>query len=303
MRRTTAAFRQTAKTATAPRTPASSARVSPQREDLRAPNEGELGAILTNRTRDESGEYAATSSSLGLDLSWTERSETTRELGRRDLQRRLRAYFDAREVRVVATDNRHTMLSIKRSQTTWSLRMHHMFIGAPPTVVRAVARYAQAQCPDASQVLRRFIDDNDDRVRTRSVTDQHPIDVEGRYFNLREIYDEINDKYFNGEVDVQITWGQRGRRRRARESIRLGSYTLEDQLIRIHPVLDANDVPAFFVKFIVFHEMLHTVHEMPIVGGRRVYHTPDFREHERIYEHYDASLRWERRNLHKLLER
>ena len=303
MRRTTAAFRQTAKTATASRTPSSVAALASHSEARRASDAGDVGGILTNRAQDETGEYAAARSSLGLEFPWADRPETTRELGRRDLQRRLRAYFDAREVRVVATDNRHTMLSIKRSKTTWSLRMHHMFIGAPPTVVRAVARYAQAQCPDASQVLRRFIDDNDDRVRTRSITDQHQIDVEGRFFNLRQIYDELNAKYFNDEVDVQITWGQRGRRRRARESIRLGSYTLEDQLIRIHPVLDASDVPAFFVKFIVFHEMLHSMHEMPIVGGRRVYHTPAFREHERTYQHYEASLRWERRNLHKLLER
>ncbi|MGB1699994.1 MAG: hypothetical protein ACPHRO_08585, partial [Nannocystaceae bacterium] len=301
MRKTTAAFRQTAKTGSSSTAPESPTATRAQRSTPQSTKE-QPPRIHLFRSHDESGEYAAVGAALGLELPWSERSAATRERGRRDLQRRLRAYFDAREVRVIATDNRHTMLSIKRSKTTWSLRMHHMFIGAPPTVVRAVARYAQAQCPDASQVLRRFIDDNDDRVRMPSAAERHAIDVEGRFFNLREIYDEINAEYFNGEVDVQITWGQRGRRRRARESIRLGSYTLEDRLIRIHPVLDASDVPAFFVKFIVFHEMLHSVHEMPIVGGRRVYHTEAFRAHERLYAHYDASLRWERRNLHKLLE-
>ena len=236
-------------------------------------------------------------------MTWADRDEATRERGRRDLQRRLRAYFDARGVRLVITDNRHTMLSIKKSKTTWTLRLHHMFIGAPPAVVRAVARYARAHCPDAAQVLRRYIDVNDDRVRPRAAERPIPIDVEGRHYNLRELYDEINARYFDGAIDVQITWGQRTRRRRARESIRLGSYTVEDRLIRIHPVLDAADVPGYFIRFIIFHEMLHSVHEMPMVDGRRIYHTAEFREHERSFQHYQAALTWERQHLHLLLDR
>lgn len=298
MRKTTTAFRQAASNnpsegtdVTRPSRPAAGSAARAARGACRAV------------AREDSGEYELRPELLALRVPWSQRDEATRERGRRDLQRRLRGYFDARGVRVVATDNRHTMLSIKRSKTTWTLRLHHMFIGAPPAIVRAVARYAQSQCPDASQALRRFIDANDDRVRTQANRRPIPIDVAGKHFHLREIYDELNAQYFDGEVDVQITWGQRGRRRRARESIRLGSYTVEDRIIRIHPVLDADDVPAMFIRFIVFHEMLHSIHEMPVVDGRRVYHTDAFRAHERTFEHFQAALIWERNNLHKLLER
>ena len=37
----------------------------------------------------------------------------------------------------------------------------------------------------------------------------------------------------------------------------MGSYSVEDRLIRIHPTLDRPDVPRYYVAWIVYHEMLH----------------------------------------------
>jgi hypothetical protein len=78
---------------------------------------------------------------------------------------------------------------------------------------------------------------------------------------------------------------------------------VEEALIRIHPVLDAADVPRFFVEWIVYHEMLHEIHDMPVVDGRRVYHTREFREAESRFEHYADAVLWERSNVHRLLDR
>ena len=267
---------------------------------------------------DETGEYPATSELLdppgGEDpanpadpaeehRAYPDRSSAAQELARDDLQARVAAYLTKGRPRVVVTDNVHTMLSVKRGQDVWTLRLHHMFTGAPPVVVRAVARYAEKQCPDASRVLRRFIDANDTRIRRRKGPRAVQIDVEGRHHNLQDLFDELNDAYFANRIEARITWGPRTRRRRGRESIKLGSYTVEDKLIRIHPVLDAADVPAWFVAYIVFHEMLHEVHEMPLVDGRRIYHTREFRRDEQKFEHYDRAIAWEKANLHKLLDR
>ena len=115
------------------------------------------------------------------------------------------------------------------------------------------------------------------------------------------LFDELNLRYFGGRIRARITWGPRGRRKRTRDSIKLGSYTFEDELIRIHPVLDAADVPSFFVAWIVYHEMLHQVHDIPVVGGRRQFHTPEFMAQESNYEHYERARDWERRNLDRIL--
>ncbi len=165
------------------------------------------------------------------------------------VQTRLRAHFTKGRPRVVFTDNLHTMLSIKRGQGVWTLRMHQMFATAPPAVLRAVAQYAQTQDRQAAALLRRYIDHNEHQIRPQAEPRAQVIDVQGAHHNLQMIFDDLNERYFGGAIRARITWGPRSKRKAGRESIKLGSYSVEDELIRIHPVLDASDVPRFFVAW------------------------------------------------------
>lgn len=220
-----------------------------------------------------------------------------------ELQRRLAAYLERGRPRVILTDNTRTMLSIKKGQGVYTFRIHHMFAAAPPVILRAVARYAERSDREAAMMVKAFIDGHEHLIRR--IAGERPVqrDVEGAHHNLQEIFDELNAAYFDGAIEAMITWGPRTRRRKGRGSIKLGSYAVDDKLIRIHPVLDAADVPRFFVAWIVYHEMLHEVHDMPIVDGRRVYHTAEFRRAEALFERYVEAVLWERTHLHKLLDR
>lgn len=235
--------------------------------------------------------------------AWASLSALDQEQRRAELQSRLGAYLRNGRARVVLTDNVYSMVTIKRGDGVSTFRVHHMFADAPARVIRALAQYADQQSRDAATLLRDFIDANDDQVRQRDSPRPVTVDVEGRHHNLQEIFDRLNATYFDGAIRARITWGSRSKRKRSRDSIKLGSYTLEDELIRIHPVLDAADVPAFFVEWVVYHEMLHEVHDMPIVDGRRVYHTAEFRRAEAQFERYAEAVMWERTHLVKLLER
>lgn len=226
-----------------------------------------------------------------------------REALRSLLQQRLAAYLAGGRPRVILTDNLRTMLSIKKGQGLLTFRVHHMFAEAPPVVLRALARYAESHDREAAAVLRAFVDGNEHQIRRVTAPRPVALDVQGAHHDLQALFDGLNARYFGEQIAAKITWGQRGQRRRRRSSIKLGSYSVEEALIRIHPVLDASDVPGFFVEWIVYHEMLHEVHDMPIVEGRRIYHTPAFRRAEAQYERYVEAVLWERTNLHKLLER
>jgi hypothetical protein len=236
-------------------------------------------------------------------LAWTDATAEQQERARAELQERIAAYLQRSRARVVLTDNVHTMVSIKRGQGVLTFRLHHLFVGAPAMVVRALARYAETHERESALLLRDYVDTKESLIRRRDDPRPVTLDVEGRWHNLQELFDALNELYFDGAIKARITWGPRGRRRRARDSIQLGSYTMEDGLIRIHPVLDAKDVPRYFVEWIIYHEMLHEVHEMPMIDGRRVYHTPEFRLAEARFERYAEAVLWERVNLHKLLER
>jgi hypothetical protein len=236
-------------------------------------------------------------------LRWIDATAEQQERARGELQERISAYLQRHRARLVLTDNVHTMVSIKRGQGVLTFRLHHLFVGAPAAVVRALARYAETHERESALLLRDYVDTKESLIRRREEPRPVTLDVQGRWYNLQELLDELNETYFDGGVKARITWGPRGKRRRARDSIQLGSYTMEDGLIRIHPVLDAKDVPRFFVKWIIYHEMLHEVHDMPVVGGRRQYHTPEFLRAEARFEQYEEAVRWEQANLHKLLER
>ncbi len=234
---------------------------------------------------------------------WTTLSPADQDALREGLQTRLSAYLRKGRARVMLTDNLYSMVTIKRGDGVTTFRVHHMFADAPAAVIRALAQYADTQAREASDLLRNYIDANDLRVRQRDAPRPITVDVQGRHHNLKEIFDRLNEQYFEGTIEARISWGPRTKRAKSRDSIKLGSYTVEDALIRIHPVLDAADVPAFFVEWVVYHEMLHEVHDMPVVDGRRVYHTPEFRRAEAQFDRYAEAVMWERTHLLKLLER
>ncbi len=218
----------------------------------------------------------------------------------RALELRLRAHLPSGHVRVILTDNRYTMISVRRlpKEQRHELRLHHMFAEADPVIVRALARYAADNDRAASRVLGDFIDDNQPGPG-RSKRDL--LVTAGEVHDLREIFDDLNARYFGGTIDARITWGPRVGAPRRRNSIKMGSYVVEDRLIRMHRGLDRAWVPRFFIAWIVFHEMLHQVHGVGRKGGRREFHSPAFLADEARFEHFAAAKAWERGHLEELL--
>jgi len=71
--------------------------------------------------------------------------------------------------------------------------------------------------------------------------------------------------------------------------------------VRVHRVLDQDKVPAWFVRYVLFHELLHAALEEPRRAGRRVLHGPRFRERERQYADFERAKRWELSHLDELI--
>lgn len=226
------------------------------------------------------------------------------EHARKALERRISAHLQAGRLALGITDNRFTMISVRRDRgPVYRVRLHHMFVEAPPPVTRALARYISHNESQASRDLSLFIEANQSAIR-RAPRRRPPaltLESQGEIFDLRQVFEELNFVYFDDKIDARITWGARGGQRRRRTSIKMGSYSVEDRLIRIHPALDRRFVPRYFLEWIVYHEMLHQVHDIPVIGGRRQFHTPEFMAQESNFEHHDRARDWERRNLDRLL--
>lgn len=121
---------------------------------------------------------------------------------------------------------------------------------------------------------------------------------EGRYFDLRAIFDRMNARHFRGRLrNYTVEWGRR-RKQRPKEYFVFGTIQEEDRIIRINPSLDQPFVPLWFLEYVMYHEMLHSVVPDEIgPSGRRRVHTDEFYRREKEFPQYRRARRWEDDNL------
>jgi hypothetical protein len=225
------------------------------------------------------------------------------EGARQALERKLTAAYPA-PVNLSITDNRQSIISHSIEGGVLRVRIHHMFLDAPPSVLDALVGYVTDGDRDASVLVGHYIEANAGRLARRSR--EVPLVTKGKHHDLFGIFQDVNDRYFNGTINALITWGSTkrtrgGRRANPRRAIKLGSYTAVDRLIRVHPSLDRTWVPRYFVAFIVYHEMLH--HVMPATrgNGRRNLHPPEFLSREREFRYFERASAWEKGHISRLL--
>jgi hypothetical protein len=201
------------------------------------------------------------------------------------------------------TDNRHSIISRSVSRGVLRARIHHMFLDAPQATVDALVAYVARGDKVASARIGEYIEAHGDRLLR--ATRPSALRTKGKHHDLLAIFNEVNLRYFDGLANPLITWGKGGRKTaKARSTIKLGSYSAVERLIRVHPTLDRAWVPRYFVASIIHHEMLH--HMMPatpvtLLASRRCMHPPEFRERERQFAHYSRALAWETKHIARLL--
>jgi len=146
--------------------------------------------------------------------------------------------------------------------------------------------------------------------KRKAVTPRYPLqrqfdfdEAQGRWFNLRAIFIKLNARYFRNRIkDYRIVWGRK-RRERPRETVVFGTIQEEDRIIRIHPLLDRLFVPLWFVEYVVYHEMLHSVvPDLYDEQGRRIVHHDRFLEKERRFHWFRRAKTWEQENLARFLQ-
>lgn len=199
------------------------------------------------------------------------------------------------------------------------LSVHHIFYDCDDDVLDALLglleRYPKAE---HSKRLRFYIDRKqnalhppvtgelwqaDAALATSSALTQRDIrklnlNARGVVHDLHKIMGELCAEFhfFNGmESRLRVTWMAGVREvNRKRRGILFGSYDSRLFLVRVHPILDSKDVPDYFVRFVVYHEMLHALLDPPRRPGKRhIVHTQRFRMFERRYPLYTQGKEWE----------
>lgn len=194
-----------------------------------------------------------------------------------------------------------------RDGDAWSMRLHRMFAQAPRPILADLAswlksgRRARAACARLDAWIDQSLAEIPPAPARAPVL--HP---RGRCYDLGELAERITRTELAGEFGPEaplprLTWGRRSRSS-SRRSLRLGSFEPTARLVRLHPVQDQPGVPEWFVRFVLFHELLHAVHPpAKDAGGRWIHHGSDFRRREQAHPDYSRALSWEQRNLPALI--
>lgn len=217
-------------------------------------------------------------------------------LWRKALEKHLRNALGD-ELRVVWTQNSRLMISFKRKDGVPILRLHESFQTADEGLKRDLTYYLSHPRAKVPGSVNEFIKSIPENIKQGKPA--YKIKSRGKNYNVRKIYIKLNKKYFEGRLDGKITWGRKVFS--GKSSILFGSYSPNQNLIRIHPLLDTELVPLFFLESVIHHEMVHGyLHKLAPENETRT-HSPRFYELEGKFSHHLLAVAWQKRHLGKLL--
>jgi len=101
----------------------------------------------------------------------------------------------------------------------------------------------------------------------------------GRHYDLDQMFEELNFRYFNGLMARPLLGWSRG----ASRSL-LGHFDPAHNAIIISRIFDTGTAPRHALEYVLFHEMLHLRFPVEHRGARRCVHTPEFKRAEREFE-------------------
>ena len=128
--------------------------------------------------------------------------------------------------------------------------------------------------------------------KLRKLTHYNP---QGKVFNLKKFYDELNQKYFQNKLVVKnIGWSKNN------SYTRIGFYDEKRDLLVISKIFDSKKVPIEVLRYLVYHEMLHIKIPAVRINLRRVVHSKEFKLLEQGFPEFNRINKWIKSNLVKL---
>ncbi len=182
------------------------------------------------------------------------------------------------------------------------LSVHYIFLDCSDEILDALIDMLTVH-PKAehSQMLRYYID----RYYTSvpAVIDDADLCSRGVVYDLNSLFDDMNRQYFGARLGyVRVSW-MKGTHActKKRRGVLFGSYDSRLRLIRLNPCLDRAEVPLYFVRFVLYHEMLHAMLDPERRPGKRhMVHTARFRMLEKRFPQYADAKAWEQKFLRSL---
>lgn len=201
------------------------------------------------------------------------------------------------KLRLKFNDNRSMMLSVKWEPDGAKVSLHRMFLDAPRNVMDALACYINQKDQKIAPTVKAFIEHKLQTLDYSHTIDRSKLYSNGNVYNLKKIYDQLNEEYFDSKLQLFITWfGKANQRSRSRFTF--GLYHDPLRLIKINRMLDSPSFPDYVVSYVVYHEMVHHVSPSYFdTQGMHHIHSKEFKKIEMKYKHYELATKWIKQNV------
>lgn len=188
--------------------------------------------------------------------------------------------------------NKTNWLSFKKDQHEVQLSLHEHFLNGPDFIredVLGMMKGKKGLSPESRAYL--FSQEGQNPK-------EKPIDAMGKCWNLEDLYKEVIEDYAL-DPNLKITWFGEEQKKRGR--IILGQFDPSNRLVKIHRLLDSPSVPKFLVRYVIYHEILHSIYTpQPHLKGFLSIHPKEFKIKEREFLEYSAAQMWLKNNKQKL---
>ncbi len=188
-------------------------------------------------------------------------------------------------------ENRSSYLSCRIESHKMVIRLHRMFAPMPMLIWKALVSYIFQKDKKARIVLKKAAHEYFSSV----YLPPKPLLSKGSTHHLLLLYDKVQQEYFPSmDLKIEIGWAKKQKRSQGR-CMTFGCFDSHQRQIRIHPSLDHPSVPAYFVEFVIYHEILHAILPSAISPkGRIQAHTKEFRSQEKLFFEYEKAKSFEK---------
>lgn len=187
--------------------------------------------------------------------------------------------------------------TVRLKKNVLEIKVSDMLYDAPEKVLVGLAyilisKIAGKKCPKIEQkIYRLWINSTEMNLRhlqTRKERGHSVIHKPfGAVYNLEDTFEKLNHKYFDSVLSMPILyWGKNATVKK------YGHYDPSKHAILISKVLDDEKIPQYVVEFVLYHEMLHIVHDVKQSDYQNRCHHREFREDEKKFERYEDAEKW-----------
>ena len=177
----------------------------------------------------------------------------------------------------------NTTIRLRQGQIRVSLS--DLLEGAPESVIHAIAHillaklYRKPISPLQNLRYKRFASSAAVVRQTELIRNargrKRRLGPEGHYYNLEEVFDTLNTRYFGGVLGrPELTWSEHHAKRS------LGHYDAAHNTIVVSRLFDRPSSPRYAIEYLLYHEMLHLRHPVKMRGLRRCVHSREFKAEE-----------------------